>query len=552
MSIERDRERLSQEASLRNLRRDRSPNEMVTVYLNDWSEETHSHGIYCALVPSNKLGQVLSDTDWELDYVGGQPGTVGWHENGTEHVEYLRFGRTDGIEPLVIGRLFYGIQDDYVEISEEFRLFHNLFHDRKEDKYIKMDGSGEEHVVAVVEPNQVKIRLKEIQQFLALKEMHLSIEFDYKEFSVHTLEELEMIEKQDDGCDGLCCWQRYCGKSTGGGWQAFSRLLGKRLIEPFPKSKSCVWGFAEKDKRYEEFIIVTDENGDDITHTSNPDALANYFGANPDAPHYLTAVSFRKNVLDRYYYLPGKYKVSGGYLSCGSLWGIQIDNHHEDKVCAWLGDLGRDLPYKEQLHWKAHNIPSATGVSRTYFSQQILAKPVDSSRPEHVFHLRYDNLQQVCRAHLGWQLILPLKSDDAYHLDTIRVPDTDEQMIFDQLVQNLSKILIDSLNSKSLKAFTLKEQQENLTGSISYLEAALATCGVSDASDHIDFLRKLQNLRSSGSAHRKGGHYELALNQFNPDDKGLKTVFAGILEQSIALLDYLIALVKRNPFRESE
>ena len=66
--------------------------------------------------------------------------------------------------------------------SEQFRLFHNLLHDRKEDKYIKMDGSGDEHVAAVLEPNQVRksINRKLYPGFLALKEMHLSIEFDYK------------------------------------------------------------------------------------------------------------------------------------------------------------------------------------------------------------------------------------------------------------------------------------------------------------------------------------------------------------------------------------
>ena len=551
MSTERDRERLLQEASFRDLQSDRNPNEMVTVYLNDWIERKHSHCIYCALIPSNQIEQVLSYIGWTLSHGDGQPSATISYENGAKHVKYLRFGGESGIEPLVIDRSFHGIRTDYKEINEEFRLFHNLFHDRKEDKYIKIDEGGEEHVVGVVEPNQVKIRLKEIQQFLAIKEMHLLIQFDYKEFSEYTLEELGLQEGGNDVYDGLCCWSLYIGETIVSS-ETFSKLVGKRGIPPFPKSKSGFWGFAEEDKRYEEFIIGTDESGDDITHTCNPDELDNYFGANPGAPHFVTPVSFKKSVLDKYYQLPGKYEVSDGYLRCGSLWGVTIDNYHDDKVCAWLGDLGRDLRHNEQLHWKAHNIPSTTGVSETYYRRQIRAEFTDSKRPEHIFQRHYSELQEACRDNLGWQLILPLKSDDTYHLDTIRVPDTDEQMVFDQLVQSLSKILIDSLNSKSLKAFIPKEQHKELKGSISCLETALASCDVSDANEQIDFLRKLQNLRSTGSAHRKGGNFEVALRYLNPDDKGLSTLFAEMLEKCVVLLGYFIELVKRNPFRESE
>ena len=48
----------------------------------------------------------------------------------------------------------------YNEISEEFRLFHNLYHDKEKDEYIKIDDEGNEHRVAVVEPNHIQIRLQ--------------------------------------------------------------------------------------------------------------------------------------------------------------------------------------------------------------------------------------------------------------------------------------------------------------------------------------------------------------------------------------------------------
>lgn len=552
IAIERDRDRLSQESSRENLLRARSPGEMVVVYLNDWAEKkTHIHGVYCALIPSCKCEQVLLDSKWDLRDGDGQPGTVEYYENEASRVEYLRFGREDGIEPLVIVRSFHGIRDDYLEICEEFRLFHNLF--QKKNEYIKIDDSGGEQLVAVVEPNRVKIRLKEIRQFLALKEMRLSIQFDYKEFSTYALEELGVAEDENEGRGKLCCWRFSLGPSIGNGGLAFSRLCGKVLVPPFQKSKSGFWGFEERKKKYEEFIIGIDDNGDEIVHTCNPDTLANYFGANPGAPNYLTSVSFRKTVLDKYYQHPGKFKVTSGYLGCGYLWGVPIDNDHDDKVVVWLGDLGC-LPHQEQLHWKAHNFASPTGVSEIYFRQQICNQFANSNRPEHVFQRRYMDLQEACRGSLGWQLIRPLTPGDEYHLETIRVPATDEQPEFDQLAQSLAKILIDSLNSGRLKSFIPEEERGALRGkgSISYLEAALAARGASDASSHIAFLRRLQSLRSTASAHRKGDNYEAALKQLNPDGDDLKTVFAGILAKCIGFLDCFIVLVERGAFQESE
>jgi hypothetical protein len=545
MSIDVDRDRLSQAKILECLRRDLKLTEMVTVYLSD-SKDSHNHFIYCALIPSAQIEQVLSSTSWDLSHGQGMPGAVVYYEGGEERVEYLRYGDDDGIEPLVIDRAFYGMRDDYKEICEEFRLFHRLYHDRKQDQYIKIDDDGNEHRVAVVEPNRIQIRLQEIRQFLAIKEMYLSIQFDCQEHSQHSLEELGLKEGGDNQRQDLVYWGHHYGDSSGiDSHRAFSRLHGKRLIAPLPKSKSGFWGFAEEpQKKHVEFIIGIDENGDEISYTSNPDALANNFGANPHAPNYLTPVHFHKQVLDKYYQQPSKYSVEDSLLRCGSLWGMCLDNHHEDKVCAWLGDLGLDLPYEEQLHWRAHNIPPEGSVSETYFKRQILAEFTGSDRLEHLFKQSYHDLHKTCEECLGWPLLLPLDTDDEHHFQCVRIPATDEQRDFDELVLGLTKILIDSLNEKYLNKLIPAEQQADLRGSIARLEAALISCGVEGAAGHVSFLRKLQNLRSSSAAHRKGSNYRKIANDFGVESQSLRAVFAGILRQSLALLEYFIAVVR--------
>ncbi len=535
MSIEQDRNRLAQDKILEEFRRDRSAVEMLTVYL-ERRDDISSYGIYCALVPSNQIDEVLERLEWDLMHGDGLPSSVEYSGEDNRKIDYLRYGNTEGIEPLVIDREFHGIREDYLEISEEFRLFHRLYHDGKSNQYVKIDEGGDEQVVAVVESNRVKIRLKEIRQFLAIKEMHLSIQFNCREHSEYTLGKLGLIEGGGAQRDGPCCWVLRYGEVHFNSQNAFSRLYGKRLIEPLPKSKSGFSGFAEKQKKeYVDFITGVDDDGDEIKHScAAPGDL------------YLTPVSFRKQVLDKYYQRPSKYKVSDSALWCGALWMIQIDNHHDDKVCAWLGDLGRDLPYKEQQHWREYNFASETGVSETYYRRQIDTQFIDSSRPEHMFSQRLNEVEKISQKQLGWQLLLSLKPDDKHHLQSIRIPSADEQRDFDELILGLTKILVDSLNEEQLKALIPHEQRKSLTGSISRLEAALAACGADDASEHLSFLRKLQKLRSAGSAHRKGDSYDKIAQEFGVDSQDLRTVFAGILQKAVVFLDYLIQLVKTN------
>ena len=93
-----------------------------------------------------------------------------------------------------------------------------------------------------------------------------------------------------------------------------------------------------------------------------------------------------------------------------------MDNHHDDRVVAWLGDLGRDLPYEEQLHWRSYNIPPTGGPSETFIKRQLLAEFAKSERPEHLFPQQYKKLKDLCDKSLGLAvLLLPLAAQDAHH-----------------------------------------------------------------------------------------------------------------------------------------
>ena len=559
MDIKKEKRRLSQTQTLQHIQRNLKLNEMLPVY-ETYTEGYSKRYIYCVLISSAHIEKTLSVSTWDMEFSQCMPGGMIFNKGGEEVREYLRYGVDNGVEPLIIDRSFHGLRDDYREISEEFRLFHDLYHDRKTDQYIKIDEDGNEEVVAVVKPNYVQIRLKEIRQFLAIKEMHLSIQFIFSETSAQTLEELGFTAGDENRQDKLMCWMQRYGDLDGiNNCRAFSRLVGKRVVEPLPKAKSGFWPFAEvSDQKYASFIIDVSENGDEIIYTSNPDELktpadpGNIRGVDEDAPSYLTPIHFHKKVLDKYYHEPSKYTVEDSLLRCGSLWSMYIDNHHHDIVCAWLGDLGRDLPYSEQQHWHQYNIPPTGGVSKTYYARQIEAQFTNSDRPEHIFKQRYHDLKKMSQTYLGWQWLLPLQTADSHHLQSLRIPVTDEQRDFDGLVLSLTKILIDSLNEKSLRKLIPCEKQEKLKKKrgIALLEAALHLNDFEGADTHIAFLRKLQALRSSGSAHRKGKNYLKVAAHFDVENQSLRHVFANILNSASDTLDYFVILVNSGRIRE--
>ena len=531
MSSEIEQKRLLEDTMLRCFYADLDGlnfNDMLTVYFFDGN-----NSIYSALVPSSESEKTLSDPSYDLFIGKGLPAAITCFENGENETRYFRYGVENGIEPLVINRGFHDLKYGYNEISEEFRFFHNLYHDKKTDRYFKIDDAGNENLIAIVERDRIKIRKKEICQFLAIKEMHLLLQFDYRETSLYSLTELGLKEnvniqnKNQEFVTKYDCYEIDEGKS-------FARLLGKQLIAPLPKSKSGFEGFSEDPIKNEvKFIIGFKENGDER------------YSVTSDA--YLTEVHFRKQVLDKYYQNPSKYSVEDSYLRCGSLWGTYIDNMHDDKVCAWLGDIERDLPYQEQLHWQQYNIPPAGNMSAVFLANQIFCKYTDSSQAEHLFKKAYSSLQSRSHEILGWHFFMPLHSADEYHLKRIKIPSTEEQGDFDILVLALTKILMDSLNVEKIKQWVSPDPNAP-NGSINLLKRVFSDLGINNASAHISFLKDLQNLRSTGTAHRKGSNYEKIIDTFGGEYKTLQSISSNIISSAVAFICYIDELVKTRRF----
>lgn len=511
----------------------------IIVYQNA-KNDSQDIFFYSALIPNSETDEVLEEIEFDFMYpYFGLPATEREQENQTT---YLRFGVSSGLEPLVLVRDFHGVKPSYTEISQEFVHFHNLYYDDSKGRYVKIyDDAREEDVIAISE-NEIKIRLKHMKQFLAFKDMCLGIYFETTRFINVNAEELGISKEgadfnQREGLYHFGFWYR--NEHFFNNNKAFSRLLGKKLIAGMRKEDTGIYPF-EEEKKYQEFIIGQDENGKDVVFTCNPDKLANFFGKNPEAPQFVTPVFFTKDVLRKYYDDPDKFSVEDGYIRCGGLWGLRIDNHHDDYVIVLLGDLGY-LSHDEQLYWRHFNISPTGTFSETIFKRYFLAEFAEPETVDLVFANRFEQIQEKWNKKFGWNIFKPLNEGDEYHLAGLRVPLKNTQMEFDSQVLSLTKVIIDSLNEHELRK-SIVEDVSNLKG-IAKLEKYLVATNCKGYEDHIKFLRNLQELRSAGAAHRKSDNYEKIAEEFGLEKKNFITSFTEILQRAITFLDYLESIL---------
>lgn len=160
--------------------------------------------------------------------------------------------------------------------------------------------------------------------FCAVKQMALGIFVDSNRQSAKTLDELGLAETRSPESGATFVFNTAVVPDTFSMKREFNslgRLLGKKYILPGPMAPENDEATTEV---YQEFIVGSEPSGKSVKYTCNPEKLADYFGKNSDAPHYLTPVFFRTEVLSKYYAGPQKYSVEDGYLRCGSLWGLRF------------------------------------------------------------------------------------------------------------------------------------------------------------------------------------------------------------------------------------
>lgn len=184
-----------------------------------------------------------------------------------------------------------------------------------------------------------------------------------------------------------------------------------------------------------------------------------------------------------------------------------MDNNLADHVVVYLGDLGRDLDYEEQVYWKLFNVtPGGRQPSDTNFHRAFFAQFADPSAPDLLFKQDYTQLNETWTRKFGWPIFRPLHEADAYIHKQLRVPINESLSEFEAQLLFLVKLLVDSLNDAELRRACPLGQPDDK--SISRFKRYLEEQQYPHTDRDIGLLRTLQDLRSSGAAHAKGKNFD--------------------------------------------
>ena len=537
MSIEVERDRLLQKKWLEDFIPNIGTKPWIRVYEVSpelWPEQI---AIFCGLLPYGNVNESLSTNQWDIfigDFAPSLLQSYGGHKGEQEGV-YDRFGHQQfGIEPLIIRRQFRDLRPELIEISEEFRLYHNLFFESSTSTFVKFDDVGDAIPVAQIAESHVDISRKHIRQFLAAKRMSLAVYFERMCFSRCTLDQLSLDEKDTDSVNPTCVYRLSlinCESWMHRNEKSQSWILGKKIIEGLPFEKCGVWPYEEQNEYYEqEFTIGIDANDEPILCSPRlvrvPPAaeIADSLGDSVKVS-YVTPVYFDREVLSKYFNQPNKYSVEDGHVSCAGIWSLRMDNNHDKYVIVYLGHLARELPVKEQPHWKRYNIPPQGDLSTTGYRRTVLGEFANPDDDAFRFQIAYECFSSAWLTRFGWALFKPLSETDTHHFRKLRRPLTNEPTEFNDIVLSLSILLQDSINIKELRKLIPDFESKDPDGidkrSISILGEYLEAQGLSDAAQYIVYMRMLQLLRSnSGTVHRRNEkEYRKAEHFFSLDTK---------------------------------
>ena len=464
----------------------------VTVYSHHDAADGRP-SVFACFADLTRKQEILSGDDWLKHASSFSPGFCVCADDVTYHD-----GRDEGYDYIVAEQYFHPLDQAQILVNQEFVMLFELY--RGEDGcYYSVDKCGEREKVVDFAGDEVRVRTKYILRFIAAKQCLFVFFVDARlaSSSSYPLGSTECIAESDEVGGNYHIGQWYTSDIDE--CYLLSMLYARSFIEPGDVETCGVWPYDEKKERYPEFIIGERPDGSLVRYTCDPNKLVTHFDKVPRAPHYLTPVFFKPAVLDKYRSSP-HFEVSERHISCGSQWRCEIDNVDPDRVMAYLGDLGRDLPESERIHFLSFEMSpvdqriSEEVVKTDFFNMWVK----DPSGPVSKLMRARIELDEAWEKRFGLALFRPFHPSDEGILEQIHIPSSNGEAEFEAVIMALTRALVDYIDEGSLKGADVK-------GSINKLEAFLS---VNDIVADVKPLRDLQNLRSAGAAHGKGSKYD--------------------------------------------
>ncbi|WP_343624117.1 hypothetical protein [Flavobacterium lindanitolerans] len=460
----------------------------ITISLRDYKDDDDSSTIYCCIVHDDKIEEYRNNRNWIISPGSeGSPSIFGGI--GKDAESYYQKYAEEGIEPFLFDKdfIFADGRDEYMDVCEDFVNYFKLYEkglNKQNRKYYFIDDLGELVEVLDIKPGIVKLKLKFLKEYISIRKVHFAICFDFMRLSKINFSDLDITPIDDDFKTEKSFYNHFIRSLDFDAGKKQSWIHGKTIIS-FDPNKKKSYHFDDEEEKYESFLVGYDDDGNekllDCSRTNDK---------------YFIVTYFRKEVLNKYYNEPAKYKVDGWRVS-SSFISLKIDNNNDDYVAVFLVELST-LPHKEQLHWKQYNIPPQKGISATYYKTMIEGSWVEKPEtPDLLFKHQYEKFNKDWEKKFGWKFYKDLASEDQHIFTSLHIPTNNNVKAFSEQVLSIIKLTIDRLNEAEIQKDLVLEKNDR---GITKVEKFLKSNDV-DIPDMIVFLRNLYDLRSGLLAH---------------------------------------------------
>ena len=439
-----------------------------------------------------KINKILSRCEWEVHQQFGLPKFSGWDGE----VNYSTNNITDWhgieIESFTLIRYFDEPEPPKLELVQNFIFYHNLLFVQNKNHYVDQKSND---VVVEITQNRIKIRSRYLRDYLAARNMVLVRYHDHRRhvdkpiMDIIGKEREEINKKNETRYHTIVIAQHEFPEI-----KTYSRLLGKDIIRPYnePLHQNYL-DIKGEEKKSESFIVGRDNSGRVIEKNCTQDG---------DPLEFLQIVSFKKELLKKYYDSLSKYTVNRDRVFQGHLWGIPywIKN---DRVHVYLGDLSM-IPYDEQVYWKSFNVEPQEPPAKSRLDE-IIENEFDGEDPIHQLIRIYEQFNKKFERTYGFKLFKDLNQKNTHVLNALHSLTSNEQKELEEQMICLAKIFVESINKKELlKMLNWIPEDEDKQKSIIYLEKFLLENLAYDefnAKNISKAFKTIQTLRSAYSAH---------------------------------------------------
>ena len=153
---------------------------------------------YSAFGSNSTIELLFQNYSWDIQKGQVFPSSFSHYQDGQENIEYYRYGNELGLIPIIFHRAWPTIQPPNLEINEEFRFFHNLYHSYKSGKFIKFDDEGNKEIIVKIKGCKAEARKLHLYQFMASRGLNLILFIECIKTSKHELKKLGLDETDSE------------------------------------------------------------------------------------------------------------------------------------------------------------------------------------------------------------------------------------------------------------------------------------------------------------------------------------------------------------------